>query len=115
MVLMKIIKSIDRENSYISIPPYSMSLWNQCLKLLSTNSTITNLSITHNCRSTKECEWDENEDYENEYTNTNIDLITKSIVSMLDQNTTLESINIFAFWDFNEISYLTKNTKCKIS
>ncbi|KAM9979701.1 hypothetical protein ACTFIZ_005960 [Dictyostelium cf. discoideum] len=37
------------ENECLSIPPYSMSLWNQCLKLLSTNSTITNLSITHNC------------------------------------------------------------------
>ncbi|KAM9968922.1 hypothetical protein ACTFIW_000325 [Dictyostelium discoideum] len=46
------------ENSCLSVPPYSKSLWKQCLKLLSTNSTITNLSITHNCGG--ECGWDKN-------------------------------------------------------
>ncbi|KAM9968948.1 hypothetical protein ACTFIW_000354 [Dictyostelium discoideum] len=131
-----------QEDLCLSIPPYSMSLWNQCLKLLSTNSTITNLSIYHNCGNSWECGWDENglfnenlfndlmnsfannktiktltldfgfKDYRN--LNLRIDLITKSIVSMLDQNTTLESISIFSFSKSNEISNLTKNTKCKI-
>ncbi|EAL61755.1 hypothetical protein DDB_G0291542 [Dictyostelium discoideum AX4] len=44
----------------------------------------------------------------------NINLITKSIVSMLDQNTTLESIYIIPISEFNEIPNLKKNTKCKI-
>ncbi|KAM9979659.1 hypothetical protein ACTFIZ_005913 [Dictyostelium cf. discoideum] len=137
------------------IPPYSMSLWNQCLKLLSTNSTITNLSITHNCDGG--CGWDDrdesdhydsdinglyNENFLNDFINSlannnktiktltldfdilesldeydikNIHLITKSIVSMLNQNTTLESIYIFPTSEFKEISNLTKNTKCKIN
>ncbi|KAM9968810.1 hypothetical protein ACTFIW_000211 [Dictyostelium discoideum] len=103
------------------IPPYSKSLWKQCLKLLSTNSTITNLSISHNCGGcSNECGWDENslfnENFLNDFMNSlannttiktltlnfincedyqNKNLINKSIASMLDQNTTLESIHIF--------------------
>ncbi|EAL61805.1 hypothetical protein DDB_G0291642 [Dictyostelium discoideum AX4] len=129
----------DQDNSCIEIPPYSMSLWNQCLKLLSTNSTITNLSITHNCGG--ECGWDKNslfnENFLNDFMNslannktiknltldftlsyydaeTDIINLKKSITSMLDQNTTLESIVIFPTSEFKEISNLTKNTKCKI-
>ncbi|KAM9968906.1 hypothetical protein ACTFIW_000309 [Dictyostelium discoideum] len=135
-------------DSCMEIPPYSMSLWKQCLKLLSTNSTITNLSISHNCNGG--CQWvdwdgeDENglydENFLNDFMNSlasnktiktliidfniynyeseksNIHLINKSIASMLDQNTTLESIHIFIpNPGFNEISNLTKNTKCKIT
>ncbi|KAM9979672.1 hypothetical protein ACTFIZ_005912 [Dictyostelium cf. discoideum] len=49
-----------QDDSCDEIPPYSMSLWNQCLKLLSTNSTITNLSITHYCGGGGGgCNWDE--------------------------------------------------------
>ncbi|KAM9992404.1 hypothetical protein ACTFIY_009859 [Dictyostelium cf. discoideum] len=110
--------------------------WNRCLKLLSTNSTITNLSITQNCGG--ECRWDYlnslfNENFLNDFMNSlannktiktltlnfnengyaNENLIKKYIVSMLDRNTTLESIYIFNP-RFKEISNLTKNTKCKI-
>ncbi|KAM9968954.1 hypothetical protein ACTFIW_000360 [Dictyostelium discoideum] len=122
-----------QEDSCIEIPPYSMSLWKQCLKLLSTNSTITDLSITHDCGD--ECGWDENslynENFFNDFMNslannktiktltlnfnftpygnenTNIDLIKKSIASMLDQNTTLESINII-FDDIDQIQRVLK-------
>ncbi|KAM9968949.1 hypothetical protein ACTFIW_000355 [Dictyostelium discoideum] len=136
-----------QEDSCMKIPPYSMSLWKQCLQLLSTNSTITNLSFSNNCGGIyNDCGWGErslksyNENFLNDFMNSlvnnktiktltlgfsnrdnkveyelkNINLINKSIASMLDQNTTLESIYIFPFLQFNEISKLTKNTKCKI-
>ncbi|KAN0015934.1 hypothetical protein ACTFIU_005883 [Dictyostelium citrinum] len=135
-----------QENSCLSIPPYSNSLWNECLSLLSTNSTITDLSISHNCGGDCYCGPDRNycynerfiNDFMNSFANNktiktlslnfnldqygekqdNIDLINKSIASMLDQNTTLESISIGRRYRdnsmFREISNLTKNTKCKI-
>ncbi|KAM9979675.1 hypothetical protein ACTFIZ_005920 [Dictyostelium cf. discoideum] len=124
--------------SCLEMPPYSMSLWNQCLKLLSTNSTITNLSITHNCGLYSGCGYGikknrlYNENFINDFMNSlannktiktltldfnsielhllNINLITKSIASMLDQNSTLESIYIYMpISKFKKI--LTKNTK----
>ncbi|KAM9956809.1 hypothetical protein ACTFIR_003543 [Dictyostelium discoideum] len=134
-----------QDDSCMKIPPYSKSLWKQCLQLLSTNSTITNLSFSNNCGGIyNDCGWGErssksyNENFLNDFMNSlvnnktiktltldfgfkdyrnlnlHIDLITKSIASMLDQNTTLESISIFSFSKSNEISNLTKNTKCKI-
>ncbi|KAN0029533.1 hypothetical protein ACTA71_007662 [Dictyostelium dimigraforme] len=134
----------SRQESFncYSIPPYSMSLWNECLKLLSTNSTITNLSISHNCGdycSLKGFLYNTNflNDFMNSLANNktikaltlyfnfkekeiqnNIEIINKSIVSMLDQNTTLETISICykQYWDEkpNEFPYTIKNKKCKI-
>ncbi|KAM9992433.1 hypothetical protein ACTFIY_009876 [Dictyostelium cf. discoideum] len=127
-----------QEDSCIEIPPYSMSLWKQCLKLLSTNSTITNLTIYHNCGGPcySECGWKENslfnENFLNDFMNSlannktiknltlgfgRCNIGNKSIVSMLDQNTTLESIYIIIPFSglSEEISKLTKNTKCKIT
>ncbi|KAM9992431.1 hypothetical protein ACTFIY_009873 [Dictyostelium cf. discoideum] len=133
----------DQEDLLIEIRPYSMSLWKQCLKLLSTNSTITNLSISHNCENFNQCGWNENsrlnENFFNDFMNSlannktiktlkfdfnnrdfnfplnNLNLINKSIASMLDENSTIESIYIFIpFLKLNQISNLRKNTKCKI-
>ncbi|KAN0029534.1 hypothetical protein ACTA71_007663 [Dictyostelium dimigraforme] len=125
-----------------SIPPYSKSLWNECLKLLSTNSTITNLSISHNCGGCTINSGLYNINFLNDFMNSlannktiktltldfnfneeeiknNMDVINESIALMLDQNTTLESITI-CFSEkhgekkSNKFPYTTKNTKCNI-
>ncbi|KAN0029540.1 hypothetical protein ACTA71_007669 [Dictyostelium dimigraforme] len=123
--------------SCTSIPPYSMSLWKECLHLLSTNSTITNLSISNNCG--EGCEFDENsflynENFLNDFMNSlannktiktltlyfnphwsNSKLFRKSISLMLDQNSTLETI--FVDGDYSNMYNFpisTKNTKCKV-
>ncbi|KAM9968923.1 hypothetical protein ACTFIW_000326 [Dictyostelium discoideum] len=92
------------QTSCLSIPPYSKSLWEQCLKLLSTNSTITNLSITQNCGLYSRCGFDK---YDLDENSLNENFLN-DLLNSLANNKTINSLILDFNFQVRQIKILEK-------
>ncbi|KAM9968290.1 hypothetical protein ACTFIW_002727 [Dictyostelium discoideum] len=119
----------------MKLPSYSMQLWNECVKLIGSNTTITEMSILNaDCH---ECDAEHDQfELDNGFLNDFIDtfsnnktiktltinfgdnfsfeFLVSKMVTMLNQNSTLENLNLYGV-DFNILSKKTTNKKCRLS
>ncbi|KAM9985285.1 hypothetical protein ACTFIZ_008824 [Dictyostelium cf. discoideum] len=134
--------TVNEDQQYLcplfrSLPPYSMQLWNECIKLIGSNTTITTFEFFEaDCH---ECDIGHNDfeldtgflnDFIDSFSNNKTiktlsinfgnsfssEFLTSKIATMLDQNSTLKNLNLYFDYNFvNKISKKTTNKKCSIN